>query len=108
MCSIDTNLWHVTLEKRKGLYSVPLQKQELKLFMSYSATRHIGMFAFVVGSCAGKSSDLDASHILPWRPRVRGICLYWARACLQELETCDSVGLSFEITLDSLVGPQGP
>ena len=65
------------------------------------------MFAFVVGSCAGKSSELDARHILPWRPRVRGICLYWVRGCLQELETRDSVGLSFEITLDSLVGPQG-
>ena len=85
----------------KWLYSVQLHKQELKLFKSYSATRHIGMFAFVAGSCAGKSSELDARHILPWGPLIRGICLYWARGCLQELKTCDSVGLSFEITLDS-------
>ena len=89
MCSIDTNLWHVTLEKREGLYSVQLQKRELKVFMSYSATRHRGFLAFVVGSCAGKSSELDVRHILPWRPLIGGICLYWARGCLQELETSD-------------------
>ena len=49
-----------------------------------------------------KKSELDArcgQSVFPQWPLVRSVCLHWVRGCLQDLETCDSAGLNFEIIL---------